>query len=194
MKRRKQSPFTDAETYRGLGTAVREQILRSYTPDSCIATCAATVDVLKQSHVDAYPLTVTATVVNKTLYDAANELGRYPELGSEEYPHGGYGILIGHDTGEEIPGRWPGHLVVIAERKWLLDFSIDQANRPIYGIELHPLVLPVTEAFLVGREHVVYRYNDVYLYYHARPKDKSFKTRLQWSGELRPVVHLKDPS
>lgn len=182
------------EDYRAIGRDIRGQILGSYSADSCIATTAATVDILKSiAKIDAYPLAVEVAVVNGVLFDRAEELERFPELGSGEYPEGGYGVLVGHPSAEPVPGRWPGHLVAVAERRWMLDFSIDQASRPDQGIELVPLAVPVTEAFLRGKvAHLVYRWGNTRLYYSARPKDKSFVRTANWSGETRPKIILKE--
>lgn len=172
-----------------MGQVVRREILKSYARDSCIATVAATVQALRQLHVSAFALTVDLTIVNRPLYETAERLGQYPEIGSPEYPEGGYGLAFRAQEGEV------SHVVAIAERTYLLDFSLDQASRPEYGIELAPIVIPVQEPFLRGRGHLAYRYGDTFLYYHARPQDRTFERSANWVGnDHAPHVHVKRTS
>jgi hypothetical protein len=174
--------------YRALGKDIRPRVRELYAQDSCIATTKVTYDTLKAVGVDVFPLSVKVAVVNRALYDYATEHQEFPEVGSAAYTAEMYGVGIGY--GEEQPGRWAGHLVAIAERRWLLDFSIDQATRPEHGIMLAPLVVPVTEQWLrAAVAHVVYRYGETFLYYTAFPLDKSFKTASDWSGSTAPTTH-----
>lgn len=180
------------EQYRDLGASVRQQILQSYRADSCIATVRATLDVLRELDVEAYALPVRAIVVNEPLYQYAVEHeGVYPAVGSGNYPLDGYGIGIGY-IGESLDGHWDGHLITVAERHWLLDFSLDQASRPEHGIHLNrPLVFETDEMFLRGRKTVCYHAGDAYVYYTAMPGDDGFKASPNWSGKSRPHVHIK---
>lgn len=169
----------DPKYYAELGTIIRQQILSKYREDSCIATTRATVSTLKLLRVDVFPLSVRVAIANRPLYEKAAELGRFPEVGSPEYPGDGYGLGIEQ------------HVVAIAERKWILDYSIDQANREEYGIRLIPLVIPTTETWLRGRAgHLVFRHEDSFLYYTALPGDKWYEASPNWEGESRPGVHL----
>lgn len=170
----------DPKAYSEMGQIIRRQILEMYTPDSCIASTRATVSALKLLSVDVFPLAVQVAIANRPLYEKAAEMGRFPEAESPEYPPDGWGLGITQ------------HVVAIAERRWLLDYAIDQANRPQYGIDLIPLVVPVTEDWLRGRSgHVVFRHNDSFLYYTARPGDRWFESSPNWSGETRPGVTIR---
>lgn len=174
--------------YRQLGGVVRAHILKEYGPASCIATTRATVDVLRKRHIDVFPLAVYAVVVNTPVMEWARENGRFPVAGTDEYPPNGYALSIGSD--EQRPEQWKGHLVAIAERKWLLDYSIDQANRAKYGLFFEPLVVPIDEAFLRGRSKVVYEFYGSFVYYQAIPGDKTFKASPNWEGERAPKLEV----
>jgi hypothetical protein len=170
----------DPKAYSEMGQIIRRQILEMYTPDSCIASTRATVSALKLLGVNVYPLSVQVVVMNRPLYEYATLHGGFPAIESPEYPPQGYALQITE------------HVVAIAERRWLLDYSIDQANRPQYGIDLIPLVVPVTEDWLRGRGgHVVFRHNDSFLYYTAYPGDRWYESSPNWSGDSRPGVTIK---
>jgi hypothetical protein len=71
------------------------------------------------------------------------------------------------------PGMWRGHLVVAVDTAWLLDPTIDQANRPEWGRErVGPLVVRLPGTFwvdpkghrvVVGSLEIIYRL-------HPRPQ------------------------
>lgn len=176
--------------YRQLGGVIRGKILEAFHTNSCIATTRATVDVLRARGQDVYPLVVNVMIANEELVHYAREHdGRYPEAGSPDYPPGGFAIGIG--WGVPVgPLDFTSHLVAVAERRWMLDYSIDQASRPEYGIELVPLTIPVTEAFLRGREMVTYRWGKSFLTYQALPGDKSYRVSPNWDGATAPVTRL----
>lgn len=171
----------DIASYRNMGVSLRKQILRGYGEDSCIATVRATVGTLRQLRVDVFPLAVQVVVMNDRVYDWAEEHGRFPEKDTEEYPDGGYALAVTR------------HVVAIAERKWILDFSIDQANREEYGIVLEPLVIPCEETWLRGRGgHFVFRHGRTILYYTAMVGDRWFEESPNWNGDSRPGVEIRE--
>lgn len=183
------------ETYVDIGRTVREQILKEYAPDSCIPTARATLELLKGLRAEAYAMPVICMVVNRPLWEYADTHGGYPAIGAPDYPEGGYGLGVGFGLAhEKEDGKWGGHLVVIAERRWLLDYSIDQATRGQHGIMLGPLVIPVTEKFLRRTDEVlVWRSGDTRLHYaHKTGTDaNAYKTSDSWIGEHAPTVHIK---
>lgn len=186
-------PTLGHDDYERLGAAIREQILRAYTQDSCIATTKATIATLRQIGIDAFPLSVVVMAFNKPVWEWSVEHDRFPEVGTDEFPPDGYSIGIG--IGEPQEGKWVGHLVTIAERKWLLDYSIDQGSRPEVGLPLKPVALPIEEKWLRGKQgHAVFQIGDVRLYYSVKAGDRSFESSPNWSGETAPVVHLRTRS
>lgn len=180
------------ETYQDIGRLVREEVLKVYREDSCIATSKATLELVKQLHVDAYALPVVCMIANEPLWRYADEHGVYPAVGSAEYPEGGYGVGVGMGVKQE--GRWPGHLVVIAERKWLLDFSLDQATREDQHISLGPQVISVSERWLRRTDQIhIYQAGSVRLHYmkHVGEYANDYKNAPDWAGEHAPTVHVR---
>lgn len=41
---------------------------------------------------------------------------------------------IGIGTGEPQAGKWPGHLITVVERKFLVDLTLDQGSWPQHKI------------------------------------------------------------
>lgn len=183
------------EEYVKLGHVVRKQIVRAYRADSCIATSRATLDALRAMNIDAYELPVTAGVVNGPLMAWAEEHGRFPAAGDPDYPEDGWGVGIG--VGPEDPADrhgWNGHLVVIAERRWFLDYSLDQASRPDRGIIIaEPIVVAVDERFLRSKGDVglFIRRGDVGIQYSTAPEKRGYKLSPNWSGQTRPLVTVR---
>lgn len=181
--------------YEKLGRTVRQQILSAYNHDSCIATARATLEVLRRIGVDAYALPVQAVAFNRPVWQWAQEHGRFPVVGSEDYPEDGYGIGVGvgPETPEDGQG-WNGHLVVIAERKWMLDFSIDQMSRPQYGLRIsEPVIVEVGEKFLRSHGDVaaVTWTGEVVIQYATAPEKQGYKTSPNWGGATKPEITLK---
>src|SRR5262249_42480938 len=52
------------------------------------------------------------------------------------------------------PGMWKGHLVCAVEKEWLLDPTVDQANKPDWppAAWVRPVVVRLTDNFWSGRK------------------------------------------
>jgi hypothetical protein len=176
---------------------VRTQILRTNRPDSCIPSTKAILEALRKLRIDAFAMPVTAMVVNDVLWQYAHDHGQYPVAGSEEYPEDGWGVGVGYIGEDTEPGKWNGHLVAIAERRWLIDVSIDQASRPQHQMVIeHPLVAPVDERWLrshPGERPLVVQHEQAHVYYWPNPGNDGYKQSNGWSGENAPVVTLSIP-
>lgn len=172
----------DPKFYHDLGRTIRAQIRKEYSADSCIATTAATVSALRLLGADVFPLSVEVVVMNTVLYDyAVAHEGAFPDKEGPDYPPGGYALAVTR------------HVAAVAERRWLLDYSIDQAQREDVGILLEPLVIPIEEKWLRGRGgHLVFRHRGTILYYTARPGDRWFEDSNNWKGENRPSVQINE--
>lgn len=183
------------ETYLTIGDRIRTEILAEYADDTCIAAVRATLDLLKALRVDAYALPVICMVANRALFEYADRTGSYPEIGSPDYPKGGYGVGVGFGTQEEkAEGHWAGHLVAIAERRWLLDYSIDQAARSGAGTVIGPVVVPVTEAWLRGSPRLLsYQKGNTRLHYARKlgPDAEGYRASSHWEGEHAPNVSVR---
>lgn len=184
----------------------REEILKDFRRDSCIASTRVAVEVLRHFGVRAYPLAVTAMVFNASF--AAH-------LGSDLIPReaaetrrwteedGSWSVGIGFGRGG--PGSWTRHLVAIAEGRWLVDLSLDHADRPEHGIMLWPLAHPVTEDFLRGLAPLTLEVGSVLVQYDADPCERSFERARDWRlvrrwgpavrrtvARMEPALHAGD--
>ena len=163
---------------RELITVARGEILRTYSRDSCIASTRILIELLEAQRAPARALVVRCAVLNR----AAHEMMRRgtPEPGSEEWlAAGGWGLGIGY-PGEQLPGRWVGHLVAILEERVLVDLSLDQANRPARGIELAPLIAQVDAKFLRGRRPIMGDFGETFVRYEADPNNRSYEVSRDW--------------
>lgn len=109
--------------------------------DTCILTSAALWETLCTLGIPAECLRVRTAV-----------------HGRENKPRQ-YGCVLGGDgDGVRQPAakldHWHGHLVVIAERCWLLDRTLDQVNQGHRHLCARPFVAEVSPAFLAGEEYV----------------------------------------
>jgi hypothetical protein len=102
--------------------------------DSCILTSNALRHVLIGMGGDAKIVRVTC--------------GIFPE--DRKY----YGAVLGSDGDGTFrpaaePGMWKGHVVVTLGREWLLDPTLDQANKPEWpeDICVHPVAVRLDEQF-----------------------------------------------
>jgi hypothetical protein len=100
--------------------------------NTCILASYALNDVLRRLGLQAYPLRVT-TIVSP----ADRRL---------------VATVMGKSYLEYVPGKWNGHLVVAIEKAWLLDPTLDQANRQEWPATslIRPVVVKLTEEFWAG--------------------------------------------
>jgi hypothetical protein len=98
--------------------------------DTCISTSFALSHVLQQLDYNARPLRVEAAV--------------FPDDRKV------YGTLLGRPSRQAAePGMWYGHLAVAIDKEWLLDATIDQANKDEWpaGAHVGPIVVWLTAEF-----------------------------------------------
>ena len=121
----------------------RPEILKEFSVDSCIISTAIGIEVLSRFGVIAEPLPVRTVVFNKPFADRIKR-GENPyksDLAEWTKQDNSYSLGIGY--GFPQPNKWAGHLVILAEKKYLIDLSIDQANRPQYDISLEPYCMVI---------------------------------------------------
>jgi hypothetical protein len=156
---------------------------RHYRPDSCIAAARVLVDAFDRLHVRVRPLSVTVDVFNPAMVARASaEGGRVPET-DEEYQRwveesGCWWLTLG--IGDPEPGKWPGHVTVVAWDRVLIDLTLPQASRPQRGIVLAPAAIQVWAEVLTGAERRVVTMHGCELHYRARPQDRSFMGSRDW--------------
>lgn len=99
--------------------------------------------------------------------------------------HRGHSIAIGM---EEAPGAgWKGHLVLLVKRgdvTWLVDPTLNQANRPEHNIWMLPLGIEVDESFgTYDGSRAIVKLNNCAVMYSAFPSDTSYEKLIDWCGE-----------
>jgi hypothetical protein len=170
-----------------LAATARAEILRDFRADSCIVSTRIALEVLRRFGVGGYALSVRAMIANAPFLERLKG-GAAPPAGHEDalrWAAEDGAWLIGLGFGEAGPGRWPGHLVVIAERRWLVDLSLDQASRPQRSIVLRPLVAVVGEPFLRGRKALEVPMGGSLVRYEAVPRDRSYRNAPDWDDPRR---------
>jgi hypothetical protein len=169
-------------------TVVREElhIGTLLRPDCCILATATLLDVLDYFKLPARPLTVEAWVCNPPMHERIIREGMPTpeEAEASWFPEGCYSLCVG--TGEKEKGKWAGHLVAVLADRVLMDLTLDQANRPDYGIVLPmPVVAPVPRAFLDGEGALSGLVGGCRVAYTARPGDRSFEHSNDWKSRKR---------
>ena len=110
-------------------------------PDMCVLMSAALLDVLAKLGIPAEPLRVTAGV----------------HCSKSRHRREWHGVVLGSDgAGERLPkasvGAWYGHLVVIVLGRYLLDATLDQANKHPW-LRAEPFAAEINpEEFLSGKK------------------------------------------
>lgn len=139
----------------------RSEILKEFRADSCIASTAIGIDILTHFGVLAEPLPVRTLIFNEPFAARVAKLQSWPtgqqvrEWSDEDGSHS-----VGIGVGTQQPNKWAGHLVVLVEKRLLVDLSIDQASRPQYNMLLQPFCVEVDEEFLSGSPKV-FKFNQV---------------------------------
>lgn len=102
--------------------------------DSCISTSNALHYVLRELGYPASLVRVTTAV--------------FPDAPKS------WGTVLGSDQRSTAasPGMWSGHLCCAVGFDWLLDATLDQANKPEWGdAKVRPLAIPVHSTFFEGK-------------------------------------------
>jgi hypothetical protein len=123
--------------YATLLTEGHKIIRRHYAADCCIAATRITCDVLQHFGIEASPVPTKIVVQNpklaaRTIRERGVQLPLRP---------GEYSVGIGYGLPTHKQGRigYNGHLVTFT-KEFLIDLTIDQANRPQHNINLHPVI------------------------------------------------------
>lgn len=133
-----------------LADHARPILLREMTANNCIESTAAALDVLRSHGVRCRELPVELTIFNAAawqfikrgmlLRDADGRPVRENETAWDLA--GAWSVGLGMDRDQvPTPGKYGGHLVALVEECWLLDLSIDQAQRLHRGITIDEPIL-----------------------------------------------------
>jgi hypothetical protein len=162
-----------------------EAVLRErFRPDCCLNATRVGLECMTALRLNAEPLSVRCTAANRGYLEVVKKLGRLPELPEElgarawcvavddrgdSVQFTGSAAEAGADTG------WPGHLVMIVQRRWLVDGSTRQMRRPQRGLEVPDvLVAEVGDKFLRKKKPRFVRLSDAAVLYVPRD-DRSFE-------------------
>lgn len=166
----------------------------------CVIGTRAAVAVARANGLEAFPLVVTAYVFTPAIGERFLELtdrGEWPTTEQLKAWHddpGGWSIGIGIDKAHRPGGfdvdadKWAGHLVAIVGRRWLVDLTLDQAERLHKELRVEPVAhrIPanIAEAFLRGRHPLIGRSDHgTVVAYLPRPADKSFRELPGWTRQ-----------
>lgn len=128
-------------------------------PAECILLTRVAVDVCRACRVLAKPLAVTVDLHSDSDPDATVRLGFPGDLDAEDV--------------------WDGHLVCVADRRLLLDLTIDSMTIPEWGLYPQPFCLPVDAPFLAGGQLAV-PVTGGHAVYTALPNRRDFRTEPKW--------------
>ncbi|MBD2461047.1 hypothetical protein H6G89_08330 [Oscillatoria sp. FACHB-1407] len=184
------------ESLTSISRLVREEILRGYVQESCIATSKLLLQVLHELGIQARPIPNTVLVMNQPYAANVNRIGRLPqgkELETWSKQDNSYSVGLGFGMGS--PDRWTGHLgilVTIANSNLLIDASVDQVNSPkrLLAIE-PPVIAPVPEQFATREASVMVEQNQCLLIYTSKPGNDSFRQTPAWMHSFAPKIILE---
>jgi hypothetical protein len=108
---------------------VARPIIREYfRADSCIASTAITIDVLRHFGIGVVPFPCRALIFNHSFANRIKLEGWPTPEQTIEWTNDGksWSVGIGYPNGSDPQ---VGHLIAIVEEKYLVDASLDQASR-----------------------------------------------------------------
>jgi len=131
------------QRFLGCLPAVRQELLRHLEPSSCIETGRLVYMLMREWRLPARLVPVEVRIANAP----AMALIRRDQLTPAHHGKDGVYVVTVGEPAPSPPGRWAGHLAVACE-SLLIDPSIDQANRPEFGIQFQsPWVQRVPRGF-----------------------------------------------
>ena len=82
------------------------------------------------------------------------------------------------------PGMWRGHLAVVVEDEWLLDPTLDQANKKEWprSMRVGPLTVQLTEKFWAEHGSILVQTNGCSVRFSPHPRQVGFAN----AGDARP--------
>jgi hypothetical protein len=176
-----------------LGPVLRSNILRHYTPDSCVASTAIGKLVLDHLEIPSEPVSLRAMLANHAWMQRAEREKHLPQDAEERerwFTESG-----AHAIGLGVPdSNWAGHPLVnglhlglLVDGGWLWDLSIDQASRPQHGIVIKEPFLgdvsksPNRQKFLQGKHMLTWEAPGHGLVaYTVKPDDKRYLEHPNW--------------
>jgi hypothetical protein len=175
--------------------------LRHYTPDSCVASTAIGKLVLDHLDIPAEPVSLKALLVNHAWIKRAEREGKIPDSTEERerwfIESGAHAIGVGiYDPDSDVPAIVNGlHVGLLVDNAWLWDLSIDQANRPQYGIVIKEPFLggyghsPRRQRWLQGKDAMTWEApGQGVIVYTTKPGDKRYLEHPNWRADGNDVA------
>jgi hypothetical protein len=168
-----------------LAPIVRDEILKDFAPDCCIATAAILGRVFRHFHFDTTPIPVYVNIFNAAYLKLRRMGVPFPddpaELRELMDRTGASAVTIA-ESGH--PGKWPGHMLVLVQDV-LVDASLDFCNRPEHSITIPPfMTTPARPTFLKYRSQLASTVNACEIVYR-RSHDYSWRSAPDWTNESR---------
>jgi len=162
----------------------RPIILRRYPVNRCIAATRIAIEVFNAFGVPAKPMTARFYAGNQLLYDLIGD--KRPPTTAEVarlLARGAVGWKIGFDDDPMYTASgWNRHLVAFVDRRWIVDASADQAEKPWNHLVLpRVLVARLDQPIPVhGSTIRLGQPAGMFVEYRFEPKERSFRTAPDW--------------
>jgi hypothetical protein len=136
---------------------------------TCVPTSFALDAVLRRLGYNSRPLRIEAAVFPDDRKVCGTILGGWREPGCRR---------------AASPGMWLGHFAVVIEDEWLLDPTLDQANKKEWPQAIHvgPLAIQLTREFWAEHGSILIRTNDCSVRFSPHPRQNGFAN----AGDARP--------
>jgi hypothetical protein len=175
--------MTVEEVLKVYARIARPVILEYFRKDSCIASTRITVEVFSRLGFKAMPFPCTVQIYNNKFREIFEREKHWPtkkEMG-KWVTKGAWGIGIGF--GDDRKEGYLGHMVAIVENRYLVDSSLDQAERPNKEIYLPAiLVTEVNRDFRRGKKELtIVNERGTVMVYEPRIKDRKWEATPDWT-------------
>jgi hypothetical protein len=177
---------------KGIEQVARQEILRDFRTDSCIASTRAVMRVLEEFGYDSQPLSVRVSIFNAT-FTKHLEAGTARFRGDLNFRRwleesGAHSVGLGFAEPGKDNGVYVGHLVAaVPQRQLFIDASLDQASRPQRAIVLPSvLISPMTQQFMttVG-ETIEFEASTGAALIYERIDNPTFRSSIDWTDKMR---------
>lgn len=159
----------------------RQEVLKHFRIDSCIASTLSVIRVLDHFGYRAEPLAVRTMIFNSRFVNAINAGERPENFKDWKVKWNAWSIGLGVPKQGEA---CVGHLVaVLPKQRLLVDASLDQANRPNHDIILPSVfVSKVRREFLnTATEYAVYTVNNCVIRYERDIENVTYLMSNDWN-------------
>jgi hypothetical protein len=163
-------------------------------PDVCVGATRIACLALAEVGIKASPLTTRVDAMSPR-YRQAVERGELEAAKGDSHllhrigAEGGWTVVIGHPDNEERlrpdgSRGFNGHLVALVERRWVLDLTIQQANRPAKNMIFEPHHFAVTPGFMGGAPTIMVNERGCALVY-VRIENNTYAVAPDWTKVRR---------